>query len=215
MPRMARRWAKTRLPSTADHLPSTPWATLATTRWVWRWGSRARLVRCTNSPATTPVVASRVTWPPRGTTDPSRHPLEVVGGLGHRGCGDRPRPHRRSPSGPAGAAGSPTSVRRRRGRSRTRCGRPRAPGGPGPTRGHDRRAPPRSHERSTVPLTPRPTVPAPDQAPGASPATTGPLGPARDQVVDVVAVTAGADHVDLEHVRRCARALAEDLAGEP
>ena len=42
----------------------------------------------------------------------------------------------------------------------------------------------------------------------------GPLGPAGDQVVDVVVVAAGSDHVDREHVRRCAAGLAGDLAGE-
>ena len=66
---------------------------------------------------------------------------------------------------------------------------------------------------TTVPPTPRSAAPAPDQVPGGLAGHPGPLGPAGDQVVDVVAVAAGSDHVDREHDRRCAAGLAGDLAG--
>ncbi len=86
MPWVAWAWEKILLLSTADHPPSTPWATLATTRWEWRWGSRARLVRCTNSPATAPVVGRKEVTPRCLRRTPNARPLQIVHGLGHRGA---------------------------------------------------------------------------------------------------------------------------------
>ena len=213
MARVAWAWANILLPSKVDHRPSTPRATLATTRWVWRWGSRARLVRWTNSPATSPVVGSWVTCPARVRRTPSRGPLEVARGLGHGGEVAVDRPGRRSPRGEQVEEAH-----------RLRCaeGEVEAGHAPGPHRCAQRASRPgvaalehlaedrRGHRAAHA------QVGEAGTEPGAGGLTghPGPLGPAGDQVVDVVVVAAGSDHVDREHVRRCAAGLAGDLAGE-
>src|SRR3954452_23198562 len=50
-------------PSNDRHWPSTPRVLLATSTWVWSWGSNARLVRCTNAAATNPVASNWWTPP--------------------------------------------------------------------------------------------------------------------------------------------------------
>ena len=58
-------------------MPSSPLATLATSTWVWSWGSPAREVRWMKAAATSPS-APMLFWPPAPTADPEGMALEVA-----------------------------------------------------------------------------------------------------------------------------------------